>query len=167
VLVLPHGLVGLDPVRKRSRHCLTLHVTTAMAYIISVNASIMTDSGGTCVCTSTTDPVCNTDPDYAACLVDIKRQFITVIIIHDATLHLHSTDMRRPPLVAVDGSNLGSLYLYDGRLRQPTPGDGAGARSQFLLRLFGRRISRLGKDELSRCAFRCISRFVELKHRVR
>ncbi len=44
---------------------------------ISVNASIIADTGGTCVCTSTTDPVCNTDAAYAACVQDVHRDLIT------------------------------------------------------------------------------------------
>jgi len=40
-----------------------------MAYIISVNAVILKDSGGTCVCTDTTDITCLKDPAYNACLL--------------------------------------------------------------------------------------------------
>ncbi|KAJ3726859.1 permease family-domain-containing protein [Lentinula raphanica] len=48
----------------------------AMAYIISVNASIVSDSGGTCVCTNTTDPSCTTDTDYLACVNDVRNDLI-------------------------------------------------------------------------------------------
>ncbi|RDW71042.1 hypothetical protein BP6252_07605 [Coleophoma cylindrospora] len=48
-----------------------------MAYIIAVNASVLTESGGTCVCTSTTDPSCSTDADYAQCLIGINRDLVT------------------------------------------------------------------------------------------
>ncbi|TBU27120.1 xanthine/uracil permease [Dichomitus squalens] len=47
----------------------------AMAYIISVNASILTDSGGTCVCS--TNDGCLDDPAYNTCLGEIQRDFIT------------------------------------------------------------------------------------------
>lgn len=49
----------------------------AMAYIISVNATILTDSGGTCVCHDTTDITCFADVDYNLCLGTIRRDFIT------------------------------------------------------------------------------------------
>ncbi|KAL3418570.1 MFS AGZA family xanthine/uracil permease [Phlyctema vagabunda] len=48
-----------------------------MAYIISVNASIIKDSGGVCECTSTTDPTCLTDAAYGACLLDLNRDLVT------------------------------------------------------------------------------------------
>ena len=48
-----------------------------MAYIIAVNASILSDSGGTCVCSSTKDPLCLKDVAYNACLLETKRDLIT------------------------------------------------------------------------------------------
>jgi AGZA family xanthine/uracil permease-like MFS transporter len=57
-----------------------------MAYIIAVNvcfsppsyrsklnskASVLTDTGGTCVCTNTVDPTCATDAEYATCLIGL------------------------------------------------------------------------------------------------
>ncbi|KAF1913295.1 purine transporter [Ampelomyces quisqualis] len=48
-----------------------------MAYIIAVNATILTDSGGTCVCNDTVDPTCMNDEVYSLCLVEINRDFIT------------------------------------------------------------------------------------------
>jgi hypothetical protein len=50
----------------------------AMAYIIAVNASIVSDSGGTCVCNSTADdPICVKNQDYALCVAEIKRDMVT------------------------------------------------------------------------------------------
>jgi AGZA family xanthine/uracil permease-like MFS transporter len=37
----------------------------------------LTDSGGTCVCNNAADPVCATDPEYALCLLEINRDFVT------------------------------------------------------------------------------------------
>ncbi|KAF8939445.1 inner membrane protein yieG [Dissophora ornata] len=57
---------------------LTTFVT--MAYIISVNALIVTDSGGPCVCNNggnTTDVGCFTDPAYSECLAILKLDLIT------------------------------------------------------------------------------------------
>ncbi|KAJ4375948.1 hypothetical protein N0V83_001227 [Neocucurbitaria cava] len=48
-----------------------------MAYIIAVNAAVLTDSGGTCKCTDTVDPTCSTDEAYNLCLLDINRDFVT------------------------------------------------------------------------------------------
>ena len=53
----------------------------AMAYIIAVNASIVADSGGTCVCESTADdPICLTNEAYALCTAEIKRDLVTATV---------------------------------------------------------------------------------------
>lgn len=50
----------------------------AMAYIISVNASIISQSGGTCVCAGTADdPTCDADMEYLGCVQIIQRDLIT------------------------------------------------------------------------------------------
>ena len=50
----------------------------AMAYIISVNAAIISSGGGTCVCDSTPDdPICLKNTAYAACKVPRFRQYLT------------------------------------------------------------------------------------------
>lgn len=50
----------------------------AMAYIIAVNASIVADTGGTCVCNGgADDPICDTNTDYALCVNEVKRDLIT------------------------------------------------------------------------------------------
>ncbi|WWC63731.1 uncharacterized protein I303_106336 [Kwoniella dejecticola CBS 10117] len=50
----------------------------AMLYIISVNASILSDSGGPCVCEGTADdPICATNTDYALCKNELRRDYVT------------------------------------------------------------------------------------------
>ena len=49
-----------------------------MAYILAVNASIVADSGGTCVCRGPADdPICLKDTDYLLCQAEIKRDLVT------------------------------------------------------------------------------------------
>ncbi|KAF3047611.1 hypothetical protein E8E12_010832 [Didymella heteroderae] len=48
-----------------------------MAYIIAVNASVLTDSGATCVCNDANDPTCLKDAAYNLCLVEVNRDFVT------------------------------------------------------------------------------------------
>ncbi|CAG5156902.1 uncharacterized protein ALTATR162_LOCUS4695 [Alternaria atra] len=38
-----------------------------MAYIIAVNATILADTGGNCVCNDATDPMCLTNTEYLIC----------------------------------------------------------------------------------------------------
>ena len=49
----------------------------AMAYIISVNATIVSDSGGTCVCPPSSPDLCDTNPEYQLCLAEIRRDLTT------------------------------------------------------------------------------------------
>lgn len=49
-----------------------------MAYIISVNAAIIADSGGPCVCDSTADdPICEANDDYLMCKTEVRRDIVT------------------------------------------------------------------------------------------
>ncbi len=49
-----------------------------MAYIIAVNASIVSDSGGTCVCNAgEDDPFCFENAEYLMCKQDIRRDAVT------------------------------------------------------------------------------------------
>ena len=49
-----------------------------MAYIIAVNASVVSDSGGTCVCNAgPEDPICKTNEEYLLCVQDIRQDIVT------------------------------------------------------------------------------------------
>lgn len=49
-----------------------------MAYIIAVNASIVADSGGTCVCNGgADDPICVENTEYLLCTQTIRRDAVT------------------------------------------------------------------------------------------
>ena len=49
-----------------------------MAYIIAVNASVVSDTGGTCVCNGgPADPICNTNQEYQPCKAEIRRDIVT------------------------------------------------------------------------------------------
>lgn len=49
-----------------------------MAYIIAVNASIVSDSGGTCVCDGgSDDPLCLANEEYLMCTQIVRRDVVT------------------------------------------------------------------------------------------
>ncbi|KAF1968659.1 hypothetical protein BU23DRAFT_540923 [Bimuria novae-zelandiae CBS 107.79] len=48
-----------------------------MAYIIAVNSTILSETGGNCVCNDSKDPLCTTNKDYALCVEDLHRSLIT------------------------------------------------------------------------------------------
>ncbi|KAG9540544.1 hypothetical protein KCU79_g19029, partial [Aureobasidium melanogenum] len=49
----------------------------AMAYIIAVNSSVVSDTGGTCVCPPTSLDACATDVAYNLCKQEIRRDLVT------------------------------------------------------------------------------------------
>ncbi|KAI0172368.1 permease family-domain-containing protein [Hypoxylon sp. FL1284] len=50
----------------------------AMAYIIAVNSSIISDTGGPCVCNGgPDDPLCDANDDYLLCVAEVKRDLVT------------------------------------------------------------------------------------------
>lgn len=50
----------------------------AMAYIISVNSNITSESGGTCVCPPENQAdLCNSNTEYLLCVQEVKRDLVT------------------------------------------------------------------------------------------
>ncbi|GJJ77166.1 adenine/guanine/hypoxanthine permease [Entomortierella parvispora] len=86
-----------------------------MAYIISVNAMIVTDSGGTCVCNNggnTSDIDCNTDPDYADCLAVLKLDMITATAAIACFSTLLMGLFANLPLGLAPGMGLNAYFTY-------------------------------------------------------
>lgn len=49
-----------------------------MAYIIAVNAAVITDSGATCVCNGgPEDPWCDSNEEYSLCQLGVQRDLVT------------------------------------------------------------------------------------------
>ncbi|KAH7917374.1 hypothetical protein BV22DRAFT_1042382 [Leucogyrophana mollusca] len=87
-------------------------VTTwaAMAYIISVNASIVSDSGGTCVCTAA--DYCATDPTYLACVAEVKRDLITSTAAMSALASVLMGALANLPVGMAPGMGLNAYFTY-------------------------------------------------------
>ncbi|KAI0294109.1 xanthine/uracil permease [Multifurca ochricompacta] len=82
----------------------------AMAYIISVNASIISDSGGTCVCP--TGDGCNSDATYLACIVDVRRDLITATAAISALASTLLGLFANLPLGMAPGLGLNAYFTY-------------------------------------------------------
>ncbi|KAF9203986.1 hypothetical protein BGZ49_005809 [Haplosporangium sp. Z 27] len=92
---------------------LTTFVT--MAYIISVNSLIVTDSGGTCVCNNggnTTDVTCATDPAYTECLAELKLDMITATAAIACISSLLMGVFANLPLGLAPGMGLNAYFTY-------------------------------------------------------
>lgn len=82
----------------------------AMAYIISVNAAIMSDSGGTCVCP--TNDGCSTDDTYLACVSEVKRDLITTTAAVSALASVLMGLLANLPVGMAPGLGLNAYFTY-------------------------------------------------------
>ncbi|KAI9742046.1 MAG: hypothetical protein M1834_000436 [Cirrosporium novae-zelandiae] len=84
----------------------------AMAYIISVNATILTDSGGTCVCNSTEDPTCSDNTEYNLCLNELNRDLITATAAISALSSFCMGLFANMPIALAPGMGLNAYFAY-------------------------------------------------------
>ncbi|KAK1758316.1 permease family-domain-containing protein [Echria macrotheca] len=85
----------------------------AMAYIIAVNASIVADSGGTCVCDSTADdPICLTNQDYLLCVGEVKRDLVTATAAISAFGSFFMGLLANMPVAIAPGMGLNAYFAY-------------------------------------------------------
>ncbi|KAF2264590.1 purine transporter [Lojkania enalia] len=85
-----------------------------MAYIIAVNASILSDSGGNCKCNDTTgtDLFCEKNEEYMSCVQDLNRSLITAtaaIAGFSSFLFGFVTNM---PVCLAPGMGLNAYFAY-------------------------------------------------------
>ncbi|KAK2743675.1 hypothetical protein FQN57_004784 [Myotisia sp. PD_48] len=85
----------------------------AMAYIISVNATIVTDSGGPCVCNNVEDPLCKQDVDYGLCLNLLKRDQITATAAIAALGSFCMGLFSNMPIALAPGMGLNAYFSYN------------------------------------------------------
>ncbi|OBT52074.1 hypothetical protein VE04_08014 [Pseudogymnoascus sp. 24MN13] len=84
----------------------------AMAYIISVNAGIVSQTGGTCVCTSTTDPLCKDDPPYLQCVQEINLDLVTGTAAISAISSFAMGLFANMPIALAPGMGINAYFSY-------------------------------------------------------
>lgn len=85
----------------------------AMAYIIAVNSSIVSDTGGTCVCPGLeSDPICNKDQDYALCKQALKRDIVTATAAIAALSTFFMGLFANMPVALAPGMGLNAYFSY-------------------------------------------------------
>ncbi|KII84775.1 hypothetical protein PLICRDRAFT_179116 [Plicaturopsis crispa FD-325 SS-3] len=82
----------------------------AMAYIISVNASIISASGGPCVCE--TNDQCLTDDTYLSCVSDVQRDLITSTAAISALSSVLMGALANLPVGMAPGLGLNAYFTY-------------------------------------------------------
>ncbi|KAJ1963085.1 hypothetical protein GGI12_002262 [Dipsacomyces acuminosporus] len=85
----------------------------AMAYIISTNALILTDSGATCDCDREKfGPTCSKDPAYSTCLHEVKLDFITATCAISCLACILMGALARLPIALAPGMGLNAYFAY-------------------------------------------------------
>ncbi|OAA47975.1 Xanthine/uracil/vitamin C permease [Cordyceps fumosorosea ARSEF 2679] len=85
----------------------------AMAYILAVNSSIVSESGGTCVCNGgADDPLCNTNQEYAICVQGIKRDVVTATAAISAIATFFVGVLANMPVGIAPGMGLNAYFAY-------------------------------------------------------
>ncbi|EEQ84024.1 MFS transporter, AGZA family, xanthine/uracil permease [Blastomyces dermatitidis ER-3] len=85
----------------------------AMAYIISVNSNITSQSGGTCVCNDPVDPTCMGNTEYELCLNAIRRDFITGTAAIAALSSFCMGLFANMPIALGPGMGLNAYFAYN------------------------------------------------------
>jgi adenine/guanine/hypoxanthine permease len=84
-----------------------------MAYIISVNATIVSQSGGTCVCPPEgMKDLCDTNVEYMACVQEIKRDMVTATAAIAALTTFCMGLFANMPLGLAPGMGLNAYFTY-------------------------------------------------------
>ncbi|KAI0118197.1 purine transporter [Nemania sp. FL0031] len=86
----------------------------AMAYILAVNASILSDSGGTCVCPKTADdPLCNVDESYLLCVAEVRRDLVTATAAISSIASFCMGLFANLPVGLAPGLGLNAYFAYN------------------------------------------------------
>lgn len=86
-----------------------------MAYIIAVNASILSDTGGNCVCdnpTSGKDMKCSNEVEYTACVQDLNRSLITATAAISGFSSFLFGFLTNMPVCLAPGMGLNAYFAY-------------------------------------------------------
>lgn len=84
----------------------------AMAYIISVNANITSQSGGTCVCPPTSTDLCDSDPEYMLCVQEVNRDLVTATAAIAALTSFCMGLFANMPIALAPGMGLNAYFAY-------------------------------------------------------
>ena len=84
-----------------------------MAYIISVNATIVADSGGTCVCPPSSEDLCVTNDAYLLCKAEVRRDLVTGTAAIAALTSFCMGLFANMPIALAPGMGLNAYLAYD------------------------------------------------------
>ncbi|KAF1939538.1 purine transporter [Clathrospora elynae] len=83
-----------------------------MAYIIAVNATVLSDTGGNCVCNDTIDPACINNSEYLVCKEDLNRNLITATAAIAGLSSFLFGFLTNMPVCLAPGMGLNAYFAY-------------------------------------------------------
>ncbi|RYF13159.1 MAG: NCS2 family permease [Oxalobacteraceae bacterium] len=83
-----------------------------MAYIIAVNSSVVSDTGGTCICPPTSLDACATDITYNLCKQEIRRDLVTATAAISALTSFCMGLFANLPLGLAPGMGINAYFTY-------------------------------------------------------
>jgi AGZA family xanthine/uracil permease-like MFS transporter len=84
-----------------------------MAYIISVNSTIVSETGGTCVCPpESMEDLCATNVEYMQCVQVIKRDLVTATAAISALTTFAMGLLANMPIACAPGMGLNAYFAY-------------------------------------------------------
>ncbi|OAQ68331.1 nucleoside transporter [Pochonia chlamydosporia 170] len=83
-----------------------------MAYIISVNASLLSQTGGPCVCDLSAREACDSVPEYKACKEDVRRDLITATAAIAGLSSLVFGILTNLPVALAPGMGLNAYFAF-------------------------------------------------------
>lgn len=84
-----------------------------MAYIISVNSNIVSQSGGTCVCPPDSPDLCDSNPEYMLCVQEINRDLVTATAAISALTSFCMGLFANMPIGLAPGMGLNAYFAYN------------------------------------------------------
>ncbi|KAL4946527.1 hypothetical protein BDV06DRAFT_86994 [Aspergillus oleicola] len=85
----------------------------AMAYIISVNSNITSDTGGTCVCPAADiDTLCENNTEYLLCKQEVNRDIVTATAAIAAIASFFLGLLANLPVALAPGMGLNAYFAY-------------------------------------------------------
>ena len=111
------SLTNVQPKERKNSYFLTeiragLATFFAMAYIISVNSQIVSQTGGTCVCPPDSPDLCDSDPQYMACVQEVNRDLVTATAAISALTTFCMGLFANLPIALAPGMGLNAYFAY-------------------------------------------------------
>ncbi|KAG1755270.1 permease family-domain-containing protein [Suillus paluster] len=103
-------LEGSGHAREREGSRFMTDIRAGITTWISVNASILSDSGGTCVCEAANN--CATDPTYLQCIQEVKQDLITSTAAMSALASVLMGALANLPVGMAPGMGLNAYFTY-------------------------------------------------------